>query len=245
MCVPVPLSPKVSDRSLALTVKGDPVLARWIDVFEMRSAASLGKGKADDVTKLDPTQLGIEPVKTEKDAKTGFVIAGKNATDLLKALPEIHGRTIAALEKDMRPGALARAGFLGPEERLLDVLVEDNRFVVEKHGLTHQELARHLHLLGAVARKEATVEPIELLYHGRRFQARAEVAKAKVESPFQDGTSTNVAVTIWNLDNGTSLTYSLLVPHLIERYGFYEGHGTSYRVPPKSILDVLDFLRPW
>ena len=34
-----------------------------------------------------------------------------------------------------------------------------------------------------------------------------------------------------------------LVPLMIERYGFYEGTGTPYRVDPQQILKVLDFLK--
>jgi hypothetical protein len=31
---------------------------------------------------------------------------------------------------------------------------------------------------------------------------------------------------------------------MIERYGFYEGKGTMYRVDPRQILEVFDFLKP-
>ena len=31
---------------------------------------------------------------------------------------------------------------------------------------------------------------------------------------------------------------------MIERYGFYEGTGTPYRVAPRDIMAVLDFLKP-
>jgi hypothetical protein len=30
---------------------------------------------------------------------------------------------------------------------------------------------------------------------------------------------------------------------MIERYGFYEGRGTSYRVEPRQVLEVFDFLK--
>ena len=46
-----------------------------------------------------------------------------------------------------------------------------------------------------------------------------------------------------NLDNGKKIAYSLLVPHMIERYGFYEGKGTPYRVEPRTVFQVLDFLK--
>ena len=45
-----------------------------------------------------------------------------------------------------------------------------------------------------------------------------------------------------NLDNGKQIRYSLLVPHMIERYGFYEGKGTPYRVEPRQVVEVFDFL---
>ena len=225
--------------TIEVKVTGDPVLFRWLDVFELRSPDVLGKGPAADITK---ETFGVTPVAESKE-KTGFVIAGKNATESLARLTEIHGRKIAALERDMRPGAKARAGFLGDKEKLLDILVEDNRTVVDKLGRSHTELALPLRILGTYAQEKATKEPIEFVYRGRRFQARAELAKARIESPFADDLSTNVSVTLWNLDNGKSLTYSMMVPHLIERYGFYEGHGTSYRVEPGDIVDVLELSR--
>ena len=46
-----------------------------------------------------------------------------------------------------------------------------------------------------------------------------------------------------NLDNGKHLKFSFLVPLMIERYGFYEGRGTPYRVDPRQIVEVLDFLK--
>ena len=46
------------------------------------------------------------------------------------------------------------------------------------------------------------------------------------------------------LSDGKELKYSLLVPHMIERYGFYEGKGTPYRVEPKAIIDFLDLKKP-
>src|SRR5262245_45029782 len=197
-----------------------------------------GQGPAEDYTKIDPAKLGVKPVAAAQDPKTGFIVGGKNPTALVRSLTEIAGRTIADLEKDMRPGALSRKGFLGQDERLLDVLARDNVYVVEELGLTHQELARHLHLVGAigVARYREDVkarrkpEAKEFRYHGRKFKVKAACYRGYQDSPFQDDTKTNCDATVWNLDNGKQLTYSLLLPHMIERYGFYEGQGTPYRV---------------
>jgi hypothetical protein len=197
-----------------------------------------------DFTGIDPATINVKPVPAQKDPKTGFIVADKNDTALIEKLTEINGRTVAELEKDMRPNALSKSGFLGKDEKLLDVLAMDNRYVVEQLKLTHQELARHLRILGGIGLKLKAVakksEPF--LYHGRRFQVNMLIARGLQPSPFEDGTKSGSNATVYNLDNGKSLQYALLVPEMIERYGFYEGKGTPYRVDPRKVLDVLDFL---
>jgi hypothetical protein len=207
--------------------------------------AAQQKAPPKDYKDLPLKKLGVELVKAKKDAKTGFVVGGKNATALIKGLKEINGRTIAQLEKDMRPGASSRAGFLGRDEKLLDVLAADNKYVVDELGLTHQELARHLHVLGAIGfwqvkRKEAS-KPFA--YHGRRFKVEVTSTFGFQPSPFGDGTRSGSDATVTNLDNGKKVAFGLLVPYMIDRYGFYEGKGTSYRVDPRSVVAVLDFLK--
>jgi len=197
---------------------------------------------AQDYADVDPRQLGVEPVPRRTDPKTGFVIGGKNRTAVLAKLGEIVGVNIADLEDSMRPGVLSTAGFLGKDEKLLDVLVADNRLVVDELGLTHQQLARPLRVLGAVARTEPGKSKV-VTYGGRRFRIQATLYRASVRSPFEDGTGTNCVVTIHNLANDKKLTYSLLVPEMVERYGFYEGKGTRYRLEPRSIIEVCDFLK--
>ena len=204
-----------------------------------------------DYKDVPPAELGIELVKEKKDPKSGFVIGGRNATALLKGLGQINGRSIADLEKDMRPGAPgetgSRAGFLGTDESLLAVLAADNALVVDELGLTHQALARPLRLLPAVERKRRarSLPPSgPFTYHGRRFSVDLVFYKGFQLSPFHDGTKTSIDAEVTNVDSGKKLRYSLLVPDMIERYGFYEGKGTSYRVDPKQVIEVLDFLKP-
>jgi hypothetical protein len=202
-----------------------------------------------DHTSASLEQLGIPPVVPAKDPKTGFIVGGQNPTALLRNLTEINGRTIAELEAEMRPGNRSEtgsvAGFLGPDEALLDVLAMDNEFVADRHGLTHQELARHLHLVGAIALKHVPwgdSKEYEFRYHGRLMSVARQSWKGLQFSPFLDGTSTDTDVTVTNRTHGKQLKYSLLVPYMIERYGFYEGKGTPYRVEPRDVLEVFDFL---
>jgi hypothetical protein len=242
-----------------------------------------------DYTKFNLEELGVYPVRTKTDPKTGFKVGGTNSTYLIRTLQGLNGRSIAALEQDMRParplpwaaalvvferllraegveatekamaqlqsilasgcnaatGESSQAGFLGPRQRLRDVLAKDNQYVVEELGLSHQNLARHLHVMGGIAfhQLKRNRDDEEFLYQGRRFKVEVFRFRGYQFSPFGDGTKGDSDVTVHNLDNGEELTYSLLVPHMIERYGFYEGKGTPYRVEPRKVLEVLDFLK--
>jgi hypothetical protein len=222
-----------------------------IIVIGVTTAQGRGAEAPQNFSSADLEKLGVKPAAVKRDPRTGFSVGGKNPTALVRKLTEIAGRSIDDLEDDMRPGALSRSGFLGKGERLLDVLAADNQRVVDELGLTHQTLALHLRAVAAIgARLSAEAKgadrgsPRPFLYHGRKFKVKLVHYRGFQDSPFQDGTRTNTNATVWNLDNGKQLTYSLLVPDMIERYGFYEGKGTSYRVEPRAVLEVLDFLKP-
>jgi hypothetical protein len=182
----------------------------------------------------------------KKDAKTGFLVRGKNPTPLIRKLTELNGQTIADLEARMRPGELSKSGFLGAKERLLKVMEADNLFVVDELGLTHQELAHHLYAMAAIAVRQFKNDHQygkPFLYHGRKFSVGVESWFDLLGSPFGDGTASCCDVEVINLDNGQRICYSLLVPMMIDRYGFYEGKETKYRVEPSQILKVFDFVK--
>jgi hypothetical protein len=189
-----------------------------------------------DYSGVDLTELRIEAVKPSKDPKTGFVVGGANPTGLIRSLTEINGISIAELEKSMRPNGLSSAGFIGEKEQLLDVMAGDNDLVVSL-GLNHQEIGLQLRVLAALALKSNS-----FVYKGVNYRAKLQVTRGFQESPFKDGTKGNTDVELTNIDNDTTLKYSLLVPLMVERYGFYEGKGTPYRVDPKRIVKVLSFL---
>jgi hypothetical protein len=195
--------------------------------------------KTGDKTKDE--KPGIKPAEAQKDPKTGFVVGGKNDTALIRMLTEINGVKIAALEKIMRPGAASSAGFLGKDEKLLDVLAADNDLVLKELGLTHQELAKHLHAVGALGEKNGGGFA-QFTYQGQKFKVKVTAYRGFMDSPFKDGTRTNKSASVENLDNGKTLEMSLLVPYMVERYGFYEGTGTPYRVDPRQAVAVLGFL---
>jgi hypothetical protein len=198
-----------------------------------------------DFTAIKLEDSGIKPVEPKEDPHTGFIVGGKNKTEQIKKLTEINGKSIAELEKAMRPGEASTAGFLGKQENLLDVMAADNKYVVDQMGLTHQELAKHLHAMAAVWdwQFKNKQEEAEFLYNGQKFKIKVVSTRGFQDSPFADGTKSGADATVQNLTSGKKLEYGLLVPYMIERYGFYEGQGTSYRVDPRKVVEVFDLVK--
>ena len=95
--------------TVSLGIPGIPLLV--LAVLTTIALPAQEGGSRKDFTDIKLEELGIKPVEPKKDAETGFIVGGKNATELIKGLAEINGKPIADLEKAMRPGASSVAGF--------------------------------------------------------------------------------------------------------------------------------------
>ena len=140
----------------------------------------------------------------------------------------------------MRPGAESFKGFLGEKESLLDVMAADNKLVVDDWKRTHQELARHMRGAGGHRERRSA---------GRNSSITADASGSS--SSCSAVSSLHLSMTVRrrvptpivrNLDSGKEIRYSLLVPDMVERYGFYEVRGLSTGWIPRKLLGVLDFV---
>lgn len=206
-------------------------------------------GTPDSSTRFDLSDETLySPVPSSVDPG-GLVIAGDNSSDVIRDLTSINGLSIPELEQLMRPRNKDKrssvAGFLGADESLIDLLVEDNDFV-HSLGLTHRELAIPLLQLFRKAlgnRKESPPGSNQYIanfsHAGINWSVKMQFWDGLQHSPFNDETSASSDYVITNVDNGHILNVPELVPTMIERYGFYEGHGTNYRVSPQDIVALL------
>ena len=197
-----------------------------------------GKSKVDSPYNLNDTKY-YTPVKPEKDVG-GLKIAGKNDSETIRNLKKINGMCIKKLEESMRPGFSSGAGFLGKDESLIEIMVEDNDYVTSR-GLTHRDLSIPLLQISNRAKRMLAQGSriVEFEHAGIKWKVEMTPYRGFQESPFNDGTKTNFDFVITNLDNKQKLEYSELIPIMVERYGFYEGKGIKYRVEPAEIIRVL------
>lgn len=144
------------------------------------------------------------------------------------------------IQRNMRPGAITRAGLMGPDRRnLAEVLVDDDARV-RRLGVTHCAIAarmRELRLAGA----KGLGETIAVAPH---FEVRVDSVRGRLPCPFiHKGLHQKTNITVRNLRTGAETSYTDLHIHMIEAHGFYEGRGSEFRLDPEALVGVLEVPR--
>ena len=88
----------------------------------------------DSKQKFEISENDFQFGEPSTEKQSPFVINGVNKTSTIEGLTTLAGKSIAELETQMRPGASGPAGsvagFLGQDESLLQVIADDNQWVV-------------------------------------------------------------------------------------------------------------------
>jgi hypothetical protein len=197
---------------------------------EVRPLATAKMPPAEAFTLLTEQDDVFPP---QKDQLTDFILGGKNPTALIRELPQITGVRIADLEARMRQGP---DHLLGEKESLLEVLAAQNQ-LVDELGLSHQELAKPLKVVAQAKSKYVR-------YRDRRYTVSFRRWNDYWSSPFNDGLKSGLTeVDVQNMENGRFIRFHILLPKLIERYGFYGGLEGRHRLDPHDVVEVFDFLK--
>ncbi len=127
--------------------------------------------------------------------------------------------------------------FLGPQESLLELMAKDNDTVLGM-GLRHMQLADFLDTF--VYHTNMMQEEVEGKKYGRftingnEYSLSEYGEPGSLGSPFDDGLAGHVTYFVTRGD-GARIQFGQMQPDLIQRWGFYEGERTAYRLDPKNL----------
>ncbi len=169
----------------------------------------------------------------------------------IRRLTHLNGVPIATLEARMRPfsvtghhyGMYSYDGFLGADESLVDLLISDNRVVIDA-GFTHENLAHWLE----IAMSGIKEGYFYFVINEMRFSCKHVGTHSKGQtSPFAnpdlqvdpEDISWDGEYEVINLDTGRRVSFTLPMRNWILKYGFYQGHGTQFRVDPRKVIDTF------
>ncbi|MDN5303341.1 MAG: hypothetical protein PWP46_220 [Fusobacteriaceae bacterium] len=136
---------------------------------------------------------------------------------------------------NMQVGVISAQGFLGDEEiNLVDIITRDeNEF--NKLGLKFDDVAKKMRYLLKKG-QEGLGEPITV---DNRWIVQVYEAKGNMPCPFEDYMAQKCVITLNDKNTNNKLTYTDLSIHLLEEHHFLEGKGSTFRLEPKILKEIL------
>ncbi len=142
-------------------------------------------------------------------------------------------------QKNMQPGEITSAGFLGTDSRNIVEIIEADEERASALGLDFDEFVPVLRRLMEEGRK-GLGEPVTV---EGRWIVTAYEARGHLASPFEDGVFRKVNAKIVRTENGKPTPDAVLVSdlslHLMAKYHFLQGRGSAFRLEPDLIQATL------
>jgi hypothetical protein len=145
----------------------------------------------------------------------------------------------AKAQANMQPGVITSDGFLGDDRRPIVEIIADDEAKMEQLHLDFDETVERMRHLMEEGRK-GLGEPVTVdgKWIVQVFEARGFLA-----SPFEDGIYRKVNAQVSRAEGGREsdqkILYSELSIHLMDKYHFLQGHGSSFRLDPHDLKAVL------
>lgn len=208
-------------------------------------------------------KLQADKMVPKEDEVTGFIYGGRNSNEVIKNTKFFNGVEVEEIETYMRPNISGiqqsietSSGFLGENESLNDLLLEDNTLVLDVMKTTHQHLVLPLKLIRYIVRDTRQFN-FNVKINSKPYSIKVNPFhdwRGINPSPFFDDDIGSYDYLVTNLSNGESIFFSDLHVGFIEKYGFYEGREIkklkikdqngefySYRVDPTHIPIVFPY----
>jgi hypothetical protein len=134
------------------------------------------------------------------------------------------------------PTQFSSDGFLGKDTRDPEEIIKEDAETLRQLGTTKEKMAAALREV-YIAAERAMGNPVQL---SERITATHHEARGRIPSPFpNDGTFQKGEALVKDSSTGGSFCISPLAIHLIEKYGFFQGKESRYRIEPKTAVEML------
>lgn len=140
------------------------------------------------------------------------------------------------LEEMLRSSKIVHGGFLGPDRRPPEEVIEEDLEALHLLKKTSHQVAEKMQAL-----RDAAVPQLgNWTQAGERFEVKYEDYKGSQTCPWpHPGRYQKGITTCRRTDTEQSLFWSDLNIHLIREHGFFQGRGSSYRLEPKELVHFL------
>lgn len=139
----------------------------------------------------------------------------------------------------LAPSFFSSSGFLGTDARDWEEIIADDARALQRIGVDVQHLAQALRKAYSAAVR-AMGDSVELV---PGVQAACLECRGRIPSPFPgEGTFAKHQVRVVDEPGGRFFVITELGLHLIERYGFFQGRGSPFRIDPVQAAEMLKLI---
>jgi len=140
------------------------------------------------------------------------------------------------LEEVLRSSKIVAGGFLGTDTRSLTEIIDADLAVVDSLGYDQAEVAGRMREITNAA-KTGLSSRVKI---NERLTAWIDEAKGVIVCPWPHPAGFAKRVTtVIDIETNEQICWSDLNIHLIERHGFFEGKGSSMRIEPKKLINLI------
>ena len=137
---------------------------------------------------------------------------------------------------NMQPGVLSLHGFLGTDDRDVELIIDHDAAELESSGETAETIAEGLERV-----RDKALEGLgDYVSIGEGFMARADSIRGKLPCPFEHkGLFRKTVISLRGPGINGDLLFTDLGIHLIKEHGFFQGKGSPFRIEPLQIAEIL------
>lgn len=140
------------------------------------------------------------------------------------------------LEELLRSSQIVAGGFMGTDARSLPEIVEADASALRQLGVTPADLAARMEHATTLARVGQGM-PVQL---APDLEGVVEESRGVLVCPWPGPERfSKTTTTLTQPSTGASARWSDLSLHLIREHGFFQGHGSPYRLEPRVLVALL------
>ncbi|AHC15552.1 hypothetical protein [Salinispira pacifica] len=138
-------------------------------------------------------------------------------------------------EANMQSGVITADGFLGEDTRPLADIIEHDEELFAELNITFDSVAEKLEYLMKKG-QTGLGEPITV---DDTWLVRTDETRGYLPSPFGDGVFHKINVEVELKGSGKTLLFTEMNIHMLRKFHFLEGKGSTFRMEPALIKEVL------
>lgn len=140
------------------------------------------------------------------------------------------------LDEILRSSQIARGGFLGGDKRTVEEIIDADSASAARAGYSCGQIAARMKELTELARSGLGT----FVDDGKDLEVKADDSRGRVTCPWPHPVSCfKTVTTVHNTRTGKTIQWSDLSIHMIAEHGFFEGVGSTFRLEPAALIEMI------